>query len=270
MKMERILRTLKLKGISKEAKICRIEQVVKLRNMDYLHQLIDMKDYVEDVNVADVALGVAVEFRNVDAVKFLSQTGADVNQYVRKNTPLLIKAIENGPCEFVEHLITAGADVNIQTRDKGNTPLIVAGTSGDVKCTKRLLSAGANTNQTNYDSDTALLKSFEMDDFLNGFIGNDILPLFSQIFNFFLKKKNLFAFIAVFYPCSTNFSKFWQSIENTIFSTYLYITAAVSISYIPDAKFTEIMKLLIGAGANVNHSDQYGWTTLLEVALVGN
>ena len=40
--------------------------------------------------------------------------------------------------------------------------------------------------------------------------------------------------------------------------------------YIPDAKFTEIMKLLIGAGTDVNHSDRYGSTTLWEVACIGN
>ena len=39
--------------------------------------------------------------------------------------------------------------------------------------------------------------------------------------------------------------------------------------YAPDTKFTEIMKLLIGAGANVNHSDRYRSTTLLAVALIG-
>ena len=131
--------------------------------MDYLHQIIDMKDCVEDVNVADVALRVSVQIRYVDAVKFLSQTGADVNQYVQKNTPLLIKAIENGPYELVEHLITAGADVNIQTRDTGNTPLIVAGIRGDVKCTKRLLSAGATVNQVNHQNESALFKSVECD-----------------------------------------------------------------------------------------------------------
>ena len=136
--MERIFRALKSKSISKEGKICKIEQVVKLHNMDYLHKLIEMKNSVENVNVADVALRVAVQVRYVNAVKFLSQTGADLNQYAQK-TPLLIKAIQNGPCELAEHLITAGADVNIQTKDTGDTPLIVASTKGDVKCTERLL-----------------------------------------------------------------------------------------------------------------------------------
>ena len=88
-------------------------------------------------------------------------------------------AIEKGPCELVEHLITAGADVNTQAKDTGNTPLIVAGTNGDVKCTKRLLSAGASVNQTNHDNKTALLKSFEIDGFLNGFVGNNIFTIVS-------------------------------------------------------------------------------------------
>ena len=175
--MERILLSA-LKCLSKEAKLGLIAQVINSRNMDYLHKLIDIKDYVEDINVADVALRLTVQIRHVDAVKFLSQKGADVNQYVQSDTPLLIEAVKHGPCELVEHLITAGADVNAQAKDTGNTPLIVAGTNGDVKCTKRLLAAGANVNQTNHDSKTALLKSFEIDGFLNGFVGKNILPLF--------------------------------------------------------------------------------------------
>ena len=54
--MENIFLALKLKGVSKEAEICGIEEVIKLGNGEYLHKLIDMKDCVEDVNVADVAL----------------------------------------------------------------------------------------------------------------------------------------------------------------------------------------------------------------------
>ena len=81
--MERILLS-GLKCLSREAKFGLIAQVINSRNMDYLHKLIDIKDYVEDINVADVALRLAVHVRNVDAVKFLSQKGADVNQYIFK------------------------------------------------------------------------------------------------------------------------------------------------------------------------------------------
>ena len=103
------------------------------------------------VNVTDSqgksALIYASEKGNLDVVKALIASGADVNPD-SYSTPLKA-AVDNGNAEIVKVLLNAGADPN-----KGN-PLPTAARDGNLEIVKTLIAAKADVNASDY-SDTPL------------------------------------------------------------------------------------------------------------------
>ncbi len=73
----------------------------------------------------------------------------------REGQSLLVRAVEKGNIEIIEHLIIQGANVNWQD-DYGNSVLHIAVEEGDPIIINELLRAGADIHHKNIDKQTAL------------------------------------------------------------------------------------------------------------------
>jgi hypothetical protein len=109
------------------------------------------------------ALHVAVNFGNLELVKFLLEHKAKVNVKSKdKRTPLLMLEEMEGDddnfAEYVRLLVAAGADVNVQDKQK-KTALMIACYEESLEGAKILLEAGANPNLKDEDGETALEKT---------------------------------------------------------------------------------------------------------------
>ena len=75
-------------------------------------------------------------------VKILLSAGATVDIQARDGETPLMHAANNGHLSCIELLLAAGAKVNHQSKQAGNTALLVASTRLHRQCVLRLLSAG--------------------------------------------------------------------------------------------------------------------------------
>lgn len=107
--------------------------------------------YADD-RPAGTQFAVAIESHDVEKVKALLAAGASTETLIdygeHKITPL-IKAAWDGEDEIVETLIAAGAKVNAQASDTGETALMNAVTKGDAAIVNMLIKAGANVSPKN-------------------------------------------------------------------------------------------------------------------------
>ena len=71
--------------------------------------------------------------------------------------PVLSLATRAQLPEMVRFLVAAGADVNVQSQDRGYTPLMDATQKGDILICKMLLESGANPDLRSKDGQTALV-----------------------------------------------------------------------------------------------------------------
>jgi hypothetical protein len=98
------------------------------------------------------ALESAVYSGNVENVRQLLDSGADVNQ---GGGTLLRLAAEAGHAEIAKMLVEKGADVNAKTAT-GGTPLMVAAAFGHADVVKVLLPKVTDINATDVEGETAL------------------------------------------------------------------------------------------------------------------
>jgi ankyrin repeat protein len=82
---------------------------------------------------------------------FLKAMGAEL-----EDSKQCLDTSGNGHLQVIRMLINRGANVNIRATDRGETPLCVAATFGDVELVKLLLAHGADVNQAAWDGDTIL------------------------------------------------------------------------------------------------------------------
>ncbi|KAJ5071893.1 ankyrin repeat and protein kinase domain-containing protein [Anaeramoeba ignava] len=106
------------------------------------------------ISEANTALIYATKYRQISVLKLLlSETDIDPNYQDRKNSALHYAAL-NGFDKIVENLLERGANINI--KNHGDTPLIIACNFGHKRVVKKLLARGANVNQAN-NGNTPLL-----------------------------------------------------------------------------------------------------------------
>lgn len=97
-----------------------------------------MADIVDFINANnDKALGLAIA------------KGINPNMCSGRNMPLLQIACYLGHEKCAKVLIAGGANVNIQTKHYGHTPLHEACHNGNISCVKMLIDAGADVNMQN-------------------------------------------------------------------------------------------------------------------------
>ncbi len=98
----------------------------------------------------------AVEDNNLIEVERLVVEGANVNLKNNDTNTILMWAVYLGHTEIVEVLIDAGANVNIQTINRGETALIMAVVNGYFDIVELLIVAGTDVNLKTNDGFTAL------------------------------------------------------------------------------------------------------------------
>jgi len=111
----------------------------------------------------------------VEVAKVLIANGAKVNAGDVYGKTALMEVAASGNLEFVELLLTSGADVNAEFRPSLRTPappshlsfpgtaLQGAATNGRVEIMKELMTRGANVNATNQLGQTALMFACQYD-----------------------------------------------------------------------------------------------------------
>ncbi|MBR5888343.1 MAG: ankyrin repeat domain-containing protein, partial [Akkermansia sp.] len=196
----------------------------------------------------------AADKGRTEYVKLLIAAGADVNKADKYGETPLFRAAIKGRTECVKLLIAAGADVN--KADKYDwTPLIWAAYRGRAECVKLLIDAGANVNKANEKGETPLYMAeykghTECAELLRA-AGNTHVPTIAapaptpkitqQAAQAELQRRGISA---------------WE------YDSKLYDAA--------ENGETELVKLLIAAGADVYKADEYGWTPLYKAAENGH
>lgn len=102
----------------------------------------------------------AIKKNSLQEVQKVIKSGADVNasfedlENQNEIKTLLILAVEHGNIDILKFLIDSGADIN--SNISSNTPLMAATESDDLNSVKILVEAGANVNAENQTGDKAL------------------------------------------------------------------------------------------------------------------
>ena len=93
---------------------------------------------------------------NLETIKTLIQTGADLNKKDIDGHTALISASYNGKTKIVKELIEAKVDLNLKSLNTYATALICASSNGHTEIVKLLIEAKADINKTNICGSTAL------------------------------------------------------------------------------------------------------------------
>lgn len=169
----------------------------------------------------------AAERGDAALIQQLLRDGEDINgRDARGRTPIMAATHGNKPA-IVKILIQAGADINLQDEIKDN-PFLYAGAEGLLDVLKLLIDAGANTRITNRFGGTALIPAAE-----RGHV---------EVVNELLSRTDV-------------------KIDHV---NNLGWTALLEAVILGDGgpRRTEVVRLLIAAGANVNTPDGRGVTAL--------
>jgi ankyrin repeat protein len=88
------------------------------------------------------ALRLAARNRDVEAVRFLLEHGADVNSLDRRRNAAIHRAATNPDTAILDLLIRHGADVDLPNED-GDSPLLLCGVFGNPRGAELLIAQGA-------------------------------------------------------------------------------------------------------------------------------
>src|SRR5688572_22344058 len=108
------------------------------------------------VAAGDGPLATAVKASNLQAVRALIKTGADVNARSGDGSSPLLWAAHRSNVEIARALVAAGAAVDVAT-DFGITPLLHASRIGDAAMVELLLQSGANPSRSHPEGETPLM-----------------------------------------------------------------------------------------------------------------
>ena len=215
-------------------------------------------------------LYVAAQNGYTAIVKLLLANGAKVNQVdLHKKTPLHI-AVTNGHFDIVEALIKAKTDLN-KTNESGKTPLYIAAQYGHTEIVKALIVAKANINQT----PTHGTQNKKTPLFIAAQYGHtDIVEILIKA-KANINKTNI-----------DNITPLWKAVYLGHAATaQILINNKAAINKVPACGFyhnmtplhmaaqegyTEIVKALITAKADVNLLDIYGKSPLHKAAQYGH
>jgi hypothetical protein len=121
---------------------------------------------IERAREALIALGLGINEENF-AQRVATGDEISVGNFLRigyspdtanaQGVPIVCVATRNGHKKIVELLLERGADVNVLSLDRGNSPLMEAAVRGDDLSVRRFLEAGANPNLVSKSGQTALM-----------------------------------------------------------------------------------------------------------------
>jgi ankyrin repeat protein len=107
-------------------------------------------------------LHVAAELNNLALARLLLELGADTTVIAQGQLPILLATLK-GHVDLVQLLLDSGVNVNCISRDRVNTVLFAACSTGNFELVKYfVLEKGAELSIPNYDGDTPLSKAAAM------------------------------------------------------------------------------------------------------------
>lgn len=137
--------------------------------VDFMKNEADIWDktyQIEKAREALIALGLGINEENF-AQRIAAGDEVSVGNFLRigyspdttdaKGVPIVCVATRNGHKKIVELLLERGADVNVLSQDRGNSPLMEAAVRGDEQSVRHFLEAGANPNLVSKSGQTALM-----------------------------------------------------------------------------------------------------------------
>ena len=141
-----------LGDLAEKGDLAKIKQLVEQQGVDVNAMKTTKLDFSEGtITLRQTALYTASNFGHLDVVKYLISKGADVNMESNGGTALNIASYK-GYLEIVKYLVEKGADVNMESN--GGTALIGA---SNLEVVKYLISKGADVNAKNNYGWTALM-----------------------------------------------------------------------------------------------------------------
>lgn len=190
-------------------------------------------------------------YNNSTLFKLLINAGADVNAQDHKQQTPLIKATLYNRKNLVQMLIESNAKIDLQDKDK-NTALIFAACSNHTDIVKLLLNAGANVNAKSKNKETPLM-------FAAASANEEMVKILLEAGADVNAKNN----------------KKCTSLMLIIKNNKLFTRSEFYMEdgdLILDLKVisSNIIKLLINAGANVNAKDKNGNTPLMFASIIKN
>jgi hypothetical protein len=137
--------------------------------VEYMRTEVDIWDktyQIEKAREALIALGLGINEENF-AQRVAAGDEVSVGNFLRvgyspdtantQGVPIICVATRNGHKKIVELLLQRGADVNVLSLDRGNSPLMEAAVRGDDLSVRRFLETGANPNLISKSGQTALM-----------------------------------------------------------------------------------------------------------------
>jgi hypothetical protein len=103
------------------------------------------------------AFADSVKEGNVHAVDLFLRAGLPADTRDRRGVPILCLAARGGNRSMVATLVAAGADIDAQAEDRGNTALMDAAGVGAVDVVEDLVAAGAHLDLVSKDGQSALV-----------------------------------------------------------------------------------------------------------------
>lgn len=94
---------------------------------------------------------------NLHAVELFLKAGLLPDTRDKRGVPLLCLAARENHRSVVSFLLEHGADVNLQSEDRGNSPLMDAVSKSNVDMVRDLIAAGADVNLLSKDGQSALV-----------------------------------------------------------------------------------------------------------------
>ena len=109
------------------------------------------------ISISDEAFADTVREGNSHGVDLFLRAGFSPDTRDKRGVPILCIAARAQNRVMVDLLIDAGANVNVQSDDRGNTALMDAVAGGFVEIMQNLLEAGTDVNLQSKDGQTALI-----------------------------------------------------------------------------------------------------------------
>ncbi|MDE6737370.1 MAG: ankyrin repeat domain-containing protein [Treponemataceae bacterium] len=202
----------------------------------------------------------AIENNNLEQAKVCIKLGADVNAKDDNGMTVLMTAAIAGNTDIAELLIKAGAEMHVEG-DNGLTALMTAAYSGNKDTAELLIKAGADMNAKNNDGLTALMYAvhYEQKDTADLLIKLGANPNATDRRNWSALS---YAMVTLRFTYNRTIAE--QLIKAGADSDAALIWAVKTVPHPSD-----VVKLLIELGADVNATDSDGLTALTCAILYG-
>lgn len=154
-----ILAELTLRGDAIPADFAWREQITlvfnsSLKNAEKLNDVVSM-DALLKSGFSNTSLHEAASLGRVDVVKFLLQSGVEIDTPDEDGDTALQNAAGSGHVELVQYFIELGANPKHASKD-GDTALHLACEKGHIEVVRILVASGVDLNQSNVSGETPL------------------------------------------------------------------------------------------------------------------